>query len=350
MLELLALCTSPWLGIWSSFFVRGRDNGSKRSLNSVGVGLSMGCGCSAPGWFYRANLARQRYVAAFIHRKTLSDTYKHPPEFGANRSEPDLYRPTAYSAHSNLEGQSFEKPDAVYIKVSALTSTLLACECAVELAHTLNGKSVTISVDSGTEAASVKEFCIQTYSDKQSFAVTELQIKDVILGMPWLKRRNPDVDWRNGSLKLRLQEISHTLKSDENGFCIPVISAVQFAKGVKRKDPAWVCIIKSAGPDSNGKPQLDCSALLQEFADVEAEPSFPEPRNVDHAIELEPGTTPKMGPIYWLAPAELQELQKQLQELLEKGLIEPSSSPYGAPVEKKRKEKLRRKSNSPYIN
>jgi len=35
---------------------------------------------------------------------------------------------------------------------------------------------------------------------------------------------------------------------------------------------------------------------------VEADPTFPEPRNVDHAIDLEPGIAPAMGPIFRLAP------------------------------------------------
>ena len=43
-----------------------------------------------------------------------------------------------------------------------------------------------------------------------------------------------------------------------------------------------------------------------------------------------------MAPIskapYRMAPAELVELKKQLQELLDKGLIQPSVSPWGAPV------------------
>ena len=33
-----------------------------------------------------------------------------------------------------------------------------------------------------------------------------------------------------------------------------------------------------------------------------------------------------------MAPAELTELKTQLQELLDKGLIQPSVSPWGAPV------------------
>jgi hypothetical protein len=67
-------------------------------------------------------------------------------------------------------------------------------------------------------------------------------------------------------------------------------------------------------------------------ADVEADPTFPDQRSVDHTIDLEPGSAPVMGPISRLAPNELEELRKQLEELLDKQLIEPSSSPYGAPV------------------
>jgi len=39
-----------------------------------------------------------------------------------------------------------------------------------------------------------------------------------------------------------------------------------------------------------------------------------------------------MAPIFRLAPHELEELRKQLDGLLEKGLVEPSCSPYRAPV------------------
>ena len=78
---------------------------------------------------------------------------------------------------------------------------------------------------------------------------------------------------------------------------------------------------------------MDCSELLEEFADVEADFTFPEPRNVDHAIDLEPGSAPAIGPIFRLAPRhELEELRKQLDDILEKGLVEPSCSPYGVPV------------------
>ena len=53
---------------------------------------------------------------------------------------------------------------------------------------------------------------------------------------------------------------------------------------------------------------------------------------IDFCIDLEPGTRPISIPPYRMAPAELRELKAQLQELLGKGFIRPSASPWGAPV------------------
>ena len=53
---------------------------------------------------------------------------------------------------------------------------------------------------------------------------------------------------------------------------------------------------------------------------------------MEFSIELEPGSMPILKAPYRMAPAELQELKKQLQELLHKGFIWPSHSPWGAPI------------------
>jgi len=49
-------------------------------------------------------------------------------------------------------------------------------------------------------------------------------------------------------------------------------------------------------------------------------------------IELVAGTAPISKAPYRMAPTELVELKTQLQELLDKGLIQRSVSPWGAPV------------------
>ena len=61
-------------------------------------------------------------------------------------------------------------------------------------------------------------------------------------------------------------------------------------------------------------------------------PSVPPDRDIDFSIDLEPGTKPISIPPYHMAPAELKELKDQLQDLLSKGFIRPSVSPWGAPV------------------
>ncbi|GJV24671.1 hypothetical protein Tco_1377366 [Tanacetum coccineum] len=56
------------------------------------------------------------------------------------------------------------------------------------------------------------------------------------------------------------------------------------------------------------------------------------PRQVEFRIDLVPGDAPVARASYRLASSEMKELSVQLQELLEKGFICPSSSPWGAPV------------------
>ncbi|GJU42787.1 putative reverse transcriptase domain-containing protein [Tanacetum coccineum] len=55
-------------------------------------------------------------------------------------------------------------------------------------------------------------------------------------------------------------------------------------------------------------------------------------RPVEFTIELIPGAQPISKAPYRMAPVELKELKDQLQELLERGFIRPSVSPWGAPV------------------
>jgi hypothetical protein len=59
---------------------------------------------------------------------------------------------------------------------------------------------------------------------------------------------------------------------------------------------------------------------------------MPPDRDIEFSIELLPGTTPISKRAYRMDVKDLIELKKQIEELLEKGFIRPSSSPWGAPV------------------
>nr|GFD09598.1 putative reverse transcriptase domain-containing protein [Tanacetum cinerariifolium] len=59
---------------------------------------------------------------------------------------------------------------------------------------------------------------------------------------------------------------------------------------------------------------------------------IPPVREVEFNIELIPGAEPISKAPYRMAPVELKELKDQLQELLERGFIRPSVSPWGTTV------------------
>ncbi|KAJ9561902.1 hypothetical protein OSB04_007062 [Centaurea solstitialis] len=74
--------------------------------------------------------------------------------------------------------------------------------------------------------------------------------------------------------------------------------------------------------------------IVGEYPDVFPDdlPGLPPDRQVEFRIDLVPGASPIAKTPYRLAPAEMKEMMSQLQELLDKGFIRPSASPWGAPV------------------
>jgi hypothetical protein len=80
--------------------------------------------------------------------------------------------------------------------------------------------------------------------------------------------------------------------------------------------------------------QLEDIPLVCEYPDVFPDdlPGMPPERDVEFVIELQPGTAPISKRPYRMPPKELAELKNQLQELLDKGYIRPSSSPWGSPA------------------
>jgi hypothetical protein len=80
--------------------------------------------------------------------------------------------------------------------------------------------------------------------------------------------------------------------------------------------------------------QLENIPVVCEYPDVFPDdlPGMPPDRDVEFVIELQPGTAPISKRPYRMPPKELAELKNQLQELLDKGYIRPSSSPWGSPA------------------
>ena len=74
--------------------------------------------------------------------------------------------------------------------------------------------------------------------------------------------------------------------------------------------------------------------VVKDFLDVfhEELPGLPPDRKIEFGIDVPPKTQPISIPPYHMALLELKELKSQLQDLLDKGFIRPSTSSWGAPV------------------
>ncbi|XP_019059506.1 PREDICTED: uncharacterized protein LOC109117174 [Tarenaya hassleriana] len=115
------------------------------------------------------------------------------------------------------------------------------------------------------------------------------------------------------------------------------LSAMQFKRGVKSSECfiATVRDLNDEEPSCQTHVPSEVRSLLDSYADVmpsDLPKKLPPRRGVDHAIELIPGSKPPAMAPYRMAPPELAELKKQLEDLLDAGYIQPSKAPYGAPV------------------
>ena len=94
-------------------------------------------------------------------------------------------------------------------------------------------------------------------------------------------------------------------------------------------------VIHKTVQEADADVREELKGILEEYKEVFPDklPYGPPPKRVmDHEIETTPGATPPHKSPYRLSVAELDELKRQLNNLLDQGWIRPSTSPYGAPV------------------
>ncbi|KAL4021527.1 hypothetical protein IC575_020329 [Cucumis melo] len=162
--------------------------------------------------------------------------------------------------------------------------------------------------------------------------VLDMQDFDVILGMDWLSANHANIDCFGKEVVFNSPSGASFKFRGAGMVCIPkVISAMKASKLLSQG--TWG-ILASVVDIREPEVSLSSEPVVREYPDVFPDelPGLPPPREVDFAIELEPGTAPISRATYRMAPAELKELKVQLQELLDKGFIRPSVSPWGAPV------------------
>ena len=159
----------------------------------------------------------------------------------------------------------------------------------------------------------------------------------VILGLPWLEKQNPRIDWKRRQLVFP----DRTLVTSEPGVTIKEISLTRWKKYHQRGQAcvAWMkprtqqlCTTQDAVGETQA-PQLRSEYKeYQEMFEETAIATLPEHQEWDHEIPLEDGKKPTHSPIYALSAKELEALRDYLDENLAKRFIRPSTSPAGYPI------------------
>ncbi|CAI7862869.1 unnamed protein product [Closterium sp. NIES-53] len=160
---------------------------------------------------------------------------------------------------------------------------------------------------------------------------------DLILGRDFLKRFNPEINWVTHTASIYNQDRRVPLPNWSNTGDIPEETLARFEKDVKRTMAGFVALVTNEDEGERKTLELPptIQKLLEEFEDVlldDLPDQLPPYRTHQHEIIEEPGSKPTFRPPYRLSPTELANMKKQIEYLLDKGLIRPSTSPYGAPV------------------
>ena len=154
----------------------------------------------------------------------------------------------------------------------------------------------------------------------------------VILGMDWLSRHRAIVDCRMKRVALRTPNDNEVIFIGERpNHLSNVIYATVARKMVRKGCEAYLSYVIDT---IKARPSVSDIPTVSDFPDVFPEelPGLSLQREIEFAIDVVPGATPTSITLYRMAPLELKELKFQLQELLEKGFIRPSVSPWGAPM------------------
>ncbi|GLB45865.1 putative retrotransposable element tf2 155 kda protein type 1-like [Lyophyllum shimeji] len=222
------------------------------------------------------------------------------------------------------------------------------------------------------------------HSERVVFAVTDLGEQDMILGYTWLKEHNPEIDWAAGTVSMsrcpaRCQTCREEVKRrpapepelddipelypdpdceddpppEANPETDPVpdsrdadtmeegdrlLATALFgypaAEEIRASQTTSQRLAEAFARNSTPKDFRDAVPdYLHDFEDVFSKAAFdelPERKQWDHAIELEPGSTPSSCKVYPLAPNEQAELDAFLEENLKSGRIRPRIQDYRA--------------------
>ena len=154
----------------------------------------------------------------------------------------------------------------------------------------------------------------------------------VVLGIDWLSRHRATLDCYKKEVKFhRLGKLEVKFRGMRRELSSNMISVMATQRMLSKGCQGYLAYVVETEKEGT---LVDEIPVVREFPDVFPNDisSLPLDREVEFTIDLIPETEPISIPPNRMAPAELRELKAQLEELLSKGFIRPSISPWGAPV------------------
>ncbi|XP_070019392.1 uncharacterized protein [Nicotiana sylvestris] len=192
-----------------------------------------------------------------------------------------------------------------------------------------------ITVGESVKVTRVYRGCTVSVQGRNTKAdLIELEMVDfnVIMGMDWLSSCYAMLDCHAKIVRFQFpNEEVLEWKGSSASLVGKFISYLKAQRMIGKGCLAYLAHI--INPESE-PPTLQSVPIVREFPEVFPYdlPGLPPERIIDLGIDLMPGTQPISIPPYRMAPTELNELREQLKDLLDKGFIRPSVSPWGSPV------------------
>ena len=181
------------------------------------------------------------------------------------------------------------------------------------------------------------------YQDEIWCDVIPMDACHLLLGRPWQYDRRALYDgyantysFEKGGIKIKLAPLPPSELHQSNKETKPLVSLVtkeQFKVINKEAQAMSLVILLEASKGTVFPPEI--KKLLGEFPDVvpeEIPQGLPPMRDIQHAIDFIPGAVIPNRPAYRMSPQEHAEIQRQVEELLMKGLIQESVSPCAVPA------------------
>nr|GEU53729.1 putative reverse transcriptase domain-containing protein [Tanacetum cinerariifolium] len=167
----------------------------------------------------------------------------------------------------------------------------------------------------------------------------ELGSFDVIIGMDWLAKYHAVIICAEKIVHIPFGDeiliVRGDRSSNKHGTRLNIISYTKAQEYLTKECHVFLANITATKDEDKSKgKRLEDLPVVKEFPEVFLEdlPGIPPTRQVEFQIDLIPGAAPVAWAPYRLAPSEMKELAEQLQELMDKDFIRPTSSPWGAPV------------------